>query len=272
MARPPYLLLQSRDPGDPMRDHEVECFATSLGVPRGAVEVVDMLATTPSRATLRGARAALMGGSGDYSSLDPHPWISRMVGYVRDEVLEADVPTFASCFGLQVLTLALGGRMTRDPSNREVGTVTLRTTAAAAKDPLFSAMPATFHGQAGHTDRAVETPPGAVLLASSDRCVVNAFRVEGKPVWATQFHPELDPDAVAKRYMAYMEKYPPPDLPPGVPASEAPFLKRLQPSPHATRLLQRFAQWTRTRELVRGQVEVARLPGGRPPGSRAIPT
>jgi GMP synthase (glutamine-hydrolysing) len=251
MARRPYLLLQSRDPGDPMREHEVECFAVSLGVPRGGIDVVDMLAGTPSPAALSGARAALMGGSGDYSSLDPDPWIGRMVAYVRDELLPADVPTFASCFGLQVLTLALGGRMTRDPGNREVGSVELRTTDAAAADPLFSAMPRTFFGQAGHTDRAVETPPGAVLLASSTRCTVNAFRVLGKPVWATQFHPELDPDAVAKRYMAYMEKYPPPDLPAGVPPSEAPFLKRLQPSPHATRLLQRFAQWTRTREYAR---------------------
>jgi GMP synthase (glutamine-hydrolysing) len=251
MPSKPYLLLQSRDPGDPMRDHEVECFAMSLGVPRGGIEVFDMLAGTPSPATLRGARAALMGGSGDYSSLDPHPWIGRMVSYVRDEVLPSDVPTFASCFGLQVLTLALGGRMMRDPPRREIGSIALRTTDAAATDPLFSAIPREFVGQAGHTDRAVETPPGAVLLATSEKCPVNAFRVAGRPVWATQFHPELDPDAVAKRYMAYMTKYPPPDLPAGVPLSEAPFLKRLQPSPHATRLLQRFAQWTRTREYAR---------------------
>jgi GMP synthase (glutamine-hydrolysing) len=174
-----------------------------------------------------------------------------MVSYVRDEVLPSDVPTFASCFGLQVLTLALGGRMVRDPQNREVGSITLKTTDAATTDPLFSAMPREFFGQAGHTDHAVDTPPGAVLLASSDKCAVNAFRVLGRPVWATQFHPELDPDAVAKRYMAYMTKYPPPDLPAGVPLSEAPFLKRLQPSPHATRLLQRFSQWTRTREYAR---------------------
>src|SRR5262245_41058039 len=107
MARKPYLLLQSRDPGDPMKDHEVECFAVSLGVPRGGIEVVDMLAGTPPQSVLRGARAALMGGSGDYSSLDAHPWIGRMVAYIREEVLPSDVPTFASCFGLQVLTLAL---------------------------------------------------------------------------------------------------------------------------------------------------------------------
>ena len=245
MESSPFLLLQSRDPGDPMRDHEVQCFASSLGVARGGISVVDMLADTPPRDRLLAARAILMGGSGDYSCLDPFPWIGRMVAYVRDEVVPSGVPTFGSCFGLQILTLSLGGRMMRDPAHREVGSIDIALTPAAATDPLFAPLPPTFVGQAGHTDRAIETPPGVELLASSDRCPVNAFRVKGRPIWATQFHPELDPDAVAKRYMAYMEKYPPPDLPAGTPPSEAPFLKALRPSHHATRLLQRFAQFTR---------------------------
>jgi len=245
---PRYLLMQSRDPGDPMRDHEVACFASSLGVAKGGIAVVDLLDRVPTRDELLGAQGVLMGGSGDYSCLDPIPWIGRMVDYVRDDVVPSGVPTFASCFGLQILTLALGGTMMRDPAHREVGSIDLRVTDAAATDPLFAPMPATFVGQAGHTDRAVATPPGADLLASSDRCPVNAFRVHGRPVWATQFHPELDPDAVAKRYMRYMEKYPPPDLPPGVSPADAPFLKSLRPSPHATRLLQRFAQFARVHD------------------------
>ena len=249
MGSLPYLLLQSRDPGDPMREHEVQCFASSLGVPPGGISVADMLAEPPSRERLLASRAVLMGGSGDYSCLDPDPWIPRMVGYVRDVVLPSGVPTFGSCFGLQILTLSLGGKMMRDPKHREVGSIDLTLTPEAADDPLFAPLPSPFVGQAGHTDRAVETPPGAALLASSDRCPVNAFRVRGKPVWATQFHPELDPDAVAKRYMRYMEKYPPPDLPPGTPPSEAPFLKALRPSHHATRLLQRFAQFTRVNAI-----------------------
>jgi len=243
--RNPFLLMQSRDPTDPMREHEVECFAQSLAVGKGGVHVVDMQQRVPTAAEVAGCRAVLMGGSGDYSSLDPYPWIGRMVDYVASTLLPSGVPTFASCFGLQVTTLALGGTMLRDPARREVGSIDVTVTAAAATDPLFAPVPATFVAQAGHTDRAAAAPPGSTLLASSEKCPVNAFRVDGRPYWCTQFHPELDPDAVAKRYMAYMEKYPPPDLPPGVPLAEAPFLKRLRPSPHATRLLQRFAQWCR---------------------------
>jgi GMP synthase (glutamine-hydrolysing) len=252
LMRNPFLLLQSRDALDPMRNHEVECFATSLGVAKASIAVVDMQQRVPTNDELSTCGAVLMGGSGDYSSLDPFPWIRRMIGYVRETLVPSGVPTFASCFGLQVTTLALGGEMMRDPANREVGSIDLVLTPAAATDPLFSPLPSPFVGQAGHTDRAVATPPGATLLASSALCPVNAFRVEGRPFWCAQFHPELDPEAVTKRYMTYIAKYPPPDLPPGVPPSEAPFLKRLRPSPHATRLLERFAQWCRVHGPVVG--------------------
>jgi GMP synthase (glutamine-hydrolysing) len=241
MSDSPYILLQSRDPGDPMRAHEVSCFEKALGAPRGGVDVADMLSAPPPPARLRAARGVLMGGSGDYSVLDPDPWIACMVAYVRDEVVPSGVPTFASCFGLQILTLALGGKMVRDPENREVGSVDLVATSAAASDPLFSAIPKRFVGQAGHTDRAESVPPGATLLASSDRCPVNAYRVDDRPVWATQFHPELERQDVRTRYLAYLAKYPPRDLPSGTPPSEAPFLATLRESPHATALLRRFA-------------------------------
>ena len=249
--RNPFLLLQSRDAKDPMRAHEIECFSASLGVPASGIVVVDMLQRVPTRDELRSSGAVLMGGSGDYSSLDPYPWIGRMVEYVREQLIPSGVPTFGSCFGLQVTTLALGGEMMRDPAHREVGSIDLTVSSAAAGDPLFAPLPSMFVGQAGHTDRAVRLPPGATLLATSAMCPVNAFRVDGRPYWACQFHPELDPDAVAKRYMAYMEKYPPTDLPPGTPLSEAPFLKKLRSSPHATRLLQRFAQLCRVHSLTR---------------------
>lgn len=249
--RPSFLLLQSRDATDPMRAHEIACFSAGLGVAAGRIQVVDMLARTPTAEELRAARAVVMGGSGDYSSLDPHPWIGRMVEFVRETLIPSGIPTFASCFGLQITTLALGGEMMRDPPNREIGSIDLDVTAAATDDPLFAPLPASFVAQAGHTDRAVRLPPGATLLATSPRCEVNAFRVEGRPYWCCQFHPELDADSLAKRYMAYMELYPPPDLPAGTPLSEAPFLKRLRPSPHATRLLQRFAQWCQVDALTR---------------------
>src|SRR5262245_5535847 len=171
-----FLLMQSRDALDPMRDHEVECFASSLAIARRGIAVVDMQQRVPTREELASSAAVLMGGSGDYSSLDPFPWIRRMIDYVATALIPSGIPTFASCFGLQITTLALGGQMMRDPANREVGSIDITTTPAAAKDPLFAPVPSPFVGQAGHTDRAAALPPGATLLASSQMCPINAFR------------------------------------------------------------------------------------------------
>jgi GMP synthase (glutamine-hydrolysing) len=239
--RGPYLLLQSRDPGDAMREHEVDCFLRALDAEAADLRVVDALVRVPTEAEVRGARAVLMGGSGDYSSLDPDPWIGRMVGWVRDALLPSGKPVFASCFGFQVGVLALGGRMVRDPANREVGSFDLDRAPAAEGDPLFGAAPARFVGQVGHTDRAEGAPPGVDVLASTPRCAVHAYRVRGTRVWATQFHPELEEADVRVRYLRYIEKYPPPDLPPGTPPEKAPFLRALRPSPEATAILRRFA-------------------------------
>lgn len=239
--RAPYLLLQSRDATDPVRDLEVAGFAATLGVAPAAVVVVDLLARAPTAAEVREADALLMGGSGNYSVLDPFPWVGRAVRALRDVVLPAGTPTFASCFGFQLLTLALGGTMVRDPANRELGSVDVALARDAARDPLFGSLPPTFVAQAGHTDRATDAPPGTVVLAATAVCPVQAFRVVGAPVWATQFHPEIDERSFARRWLAYAEKYPPADLPRGASMSEAPFLKTLRPSPYASAILRRFA-------------------------------
>jgi len=239
----PFLLMQSRDPLDPMRGHEVECFAGAMGVELSDVHVVDLIDRVPTAAELRATRGVLMGGSGDYSALDPHPWVKRMVAYVRDVLLPSEVPTFGSCFGLQITTLALGGTMVKDPARRELGTIELRLTDVARKDPIFGALPDPFLAQAGHNDRALELPPGADLLAYTERCPVNAFRVHGKPFWTTQFHPELDQVTVAYRHLGYLHKYRPVGLADDAPITQDPFLKTLKPSPDATALLRRFAKF-----------------------------
>jgi GMP synthase (glutamine-hydrolysing) len=47
-------------------------------------------------------------------------------------------------------------------------------------------------------------PRGAVLLASSETCPVQAFRL-GQHVYATQFHPELDVESIVMRIETYRD-------------------------------------------------------------------
>jgi GMP synthase (glutamine-hydrolysing) len=210
-----YLLLQTRNPGDPMAVQEVRCFARALGCEISAISVFDLIGSAPPIAMLQRANMLLLGGSGHYSvatravdsakSDRPHsPWIDRTFDTLR-EIHRLAKPAFASCWGFQAMARAMGGECVNDVPNAEVGTVELQLTDAGCADPIFGNLPRQFIGQAGHEDRVVLLPPDAELLASSVRVSEQAFRFAGRPIYCTQFHPELDRAAMLERVIAYPE-------------------------------------------------------------------
>ncbi|MCO4760508.1 MAG: hypothetical protein KC502_03345 [Myxococcales bacterium] len=244
--RRPFLLLQARNQDDPMLEHEIACFRGAIGLGADDLVVVNATDRLPTRDELKGVSAVLMGGSGDYSVLDRDPWIGRLVEWVRRELVLPGKATFASCFGFQILVLAIGGRMIRDYANTEMGTYDLKLGESGRDDPLFSHLPALFSAQVGHHDRAAALPLGARLLASTPDCPVHAFRVGHLPIWATQFHPELGIDDLRTRYVHYRALYAPGWV--DVSVDDDPFLKGLRPSDEASLLLALFARWVEAHE------------------------
>ena len=230
------LLLQAREPDDPMREHEHACFVARTGLDSAQITTHDLLSGAPSLSTVRRYDALLMGGSGDFLiSQKNQPAFEPMMDLLR-EVTEVQHPTFAACYGFQAIVQALGGQVIYDPDNVEVGTFELELSDAAANDPLFGTLPSCFAAQQGHKDRAQRLPPQLVHLASSERAPFQAVRVEGAPMWAVQFHPELDRDANRARYRHYLEHYAP-----GLSEAElAEALAGFAPSPAASALLRRF--------------------------------
>ena len=61
---------------------------------------------------------------------------------------------------------------------------------------------AAFTAFVGHKEACSEPPPGAVVLATSGPCPVQAYRV-GENAYVTQFHPELDLEGIILRIYAY---------------------------------------------------------------------
>lgn len=197
-----FLLLQVRNFDDPMLVAEVRSFARALRVREEQIAVADLLAGFPHAAILRTCDAVLLGGSGHYSVAHDSPWLDEILAGLA-ELCQSGKSTFASCWGFQAIARALGGRVIHDVERAEVGTLPITLTEAGRRDPIFGALPLTFLGQLGHEDHVVELPPGAIRLAYSAKAEHQAFCLAGRPVYCTQFHPELNRDDFLARLEAY---------------------------------------------------------------------
>ncbi|MEX0939333.1 MAG: type 1 glutamine amidotransferase [Pirellulales bacterium] len=233
-----YLLLQVRNPQDPMRRQEVDAFARALHCTPRQIEVVDMLTDAPTADRLRRVDVVLLGGSGDYSATGQGSWLDRTLDSLR-ELERTAKPTFASCWGFQAMARALGGEVAHDLPRAELGTIELFLTDEGLADPVFAPLGRTFRGQAGHEDHVVRIPPGAVLLASSAAVQNQAYRLLGKPIYCTQFHPELNRNDLLGRlraYPRYVERIA------GISFEE--FGERCEDTPQTEALLRRFVRQT----------------------------
>ena len=231
-----FMLFQVRNPDDAMREQEVDCFARALQCDRRQIHVFSILQGVPSRAELDKVDMVLLGGSGDYSVAKGGNWLPAALETMR-ELYEWSKPTFASCWGFQAFALALGGEVVTDLNRAELETATLHLSEAGLQDPVFGTMPQPFVAHIGHQDIVDRLPEGAELLASTDRVTNQAFRIPGKPIYCTQFHPELTRDTYLERVRAYPEYV---EKIVGLPFDE--FAERCTEAPEAGTLIRRCVE------------------------------
>lgn len=207
MQRPKILLLQARHAHDLARIEERHSFAEKAGLEDECFVPFDLISGTPSLELVRRYDALMVGGSGDfYVSKGNLPGF-QAVKKLLAEVVEIGHPTFASCFGFQMLVEALGGEIVYDVAQMEVGSYQLTLSPEGHQDELFSILPGVFWAQLGHKDRAGKLPVDTINLATSENSPYQALRVPGKPVWATQFHPELNREENLLRFRRYLNGY-----------------------------------------------------------------
>jgi len=199
-------LIQARDTAE-MEAQEQQCFAERCRLrPDQLVSVNLARVPMPEEDLLAGADALMIGGAGEYSAMDDPDWMAGLLDLTR-EAVRRKLPTFGSCWGHQILARALGGTLVFDSERAELGCCPVELTEAAGRDPLLRDYPKRFEVNAGHHDRVTELPPGAVELAFNDSQPFQAFRIEGAPVYGTQFHSELSAERERERLLAYRDYY-----------------------------------------------------------------
>ena len=102
-------------------------------------------------------------------------------------IYEMDIPILGICYGLQVLTHQLGGKVEKS-LRQEYGRARLKV----VKDsPLFEGLPREFDVWMSHADRVVKLPEGFETLAVSDNSPHAAVGNRERKVYGLQFHPEV---------------------------------------------------------------------------------
>lgn len=207
-------------------------FIKGIGLEADKFQLVSVFLDEPLP-PLEQVNAIMSTGSPAYIT-DLAPWNFVTAQYLR-EAFDRDIPQLGICYGHQLLAWAFGGEVDFHPLGREIGTVPLRLTPAAADDALFAGCPREFQVQVSHQQTVMVLPPGAELLASNDFEPHHAFRL-GSCAWGVQFHPEFDAAIMA----SYIEERRPALRAEGLNVGE--LLDRVADTPVAANLLRRFGE------------------------------
>jgi GMP synthase-like glutamine amidotransferase len=137
---------------------------------------------------------ALIFMGGPMSANDDLLYLQREIQHIRD-ARERGQMVLGVCLGAQLIAKALGAPVHAN-TMKEIGWAPVTFTPVAANDPLFAGLPEAemifhWHGE------TFALPPGAELLASSDACRNQAFRV-GNCIYGLQFHLEVTPAMIAE--------------------------------------------------------------------------
>ena len=151
-----------------------------------------------------------------------------------DQVVARDFPFLGACSGNGLLGNYCGVPISGTYAE-PIGTVMIHITEAGEKDDLLVGLPSPFRAFVGHKEACDALPKEAVLLATSESCPVQMFRIKNN-IYASQFHPEADEGEYIVRIEAYKHHgYFPPD-------EADTLLKKIQgvKTPHSHEILRRF--------------------------------
>lgn len=170
--------------------------------PNATVDIAtpaDVDVSLPIGTEIKSYDGVTMTGS-NLSVLDcDNPSVQRQIEFQK-EVFKQGVPSFGSCWALQVGTVAAGGEVRINPKGREMGFARkICLSESGMNHPLYEGKPPVFDSFASHEDEIVGIPPNSKLLSSNHYSRVQALEIncDNGTMWALQYHPEYDTGEMA---------------------------------------------------------------------------
>src|SRR5262249_52771577 len=106
------------------------------------------------------------------------------------EIFELGVPVLGICYGLQLTSFLLGGRVERSGEGGEYGRAKVRVDKATSVLGRFAAGEE-LEVWMSHGDRLETLPPGFTSLATTKGSPFCAIADEKRKIYGLQFHPEV---------------------------------------------------------------------------------
>lgn len=113
-------------------------------------------------------------------------------------LLDSGKPLLGICYGMQLLTQALGG-VVASATQKEYGPATITH---AARSPLFDNLPGELDVWMSHGDRIERLPAGFAALAESENSPYAAIGDLSRQYYGVQFHPEVNHSPQGKDIIA----------------------------------------------------------------------
>ena len=121
------------------------------------------------------------------SILDREVWVDREVDLTQ-AAADDGLAILGSCFGHQILALALAGRKyVRRCTNQEIGWFPIKIT----EENFLLGGKRTIFAFSSHFDEVFNLGESFTVLSESENCEIQAFQWKEESVWGIQYHPEI---------------------------------------------------------------------------------
>ena len=124
------------------------------------------------------------------------PWLGPVEGAGPRRARGSGVPTLGICLGHQLVAVALGGGVERNPRGQQVGLLDVGWTGRRRRRPAAGGRsPRRGAASSGTTTSSPRCPRTRPLLAETADGEVQAARF-APAMWGVQLHPEVDADVL----------------------------------------------------------------------------